>query len=68
MSLAREKTRKTRKSLRVQPTITDLVEPVAKQTESPVAEKIKVKAKPKSALRKSALVPGDGMSMGMDVD
>ncbi|KAH7103956.1 ribosomal protein L24e-domain-containing protein [Auriculariales sp. MPI-PUGE-AT-0066] len=71
MSTARERTRKTRKSLRVQPTITDLVEPVADasaepSTAQPIREKIKVKTK--SSLRKSALVAGDGASMSMDMD
>ncbi|KAJ1308010.1 hypothetical protein OPQ81_002081 [Rhizoctonia solani] len=46
-------------------TLDDLVEPIQKVV---LQEKVKVAAKSASRKKKSALVPGGGMSMGMDVD
>lgn len=46
-------------------TLDDLVEPIQKVV---LQEKVKVVAKSASRKKKSALVPGGGMSMGMDVD
>ncbi|CAE6512494.1 unnamed protein product [Rhizoctonia solani] len=46
-------------------TLDDLVEPIQKVV---LQEKVKVSAKSASRKKKSALVPGGGMSMSMDVD
>jgi large subunit ribosomal protein L24e len=46
-------------------TLDDLVEPIQKVV---LQEKVKVVSKPASRKKKSALVPGGGMSMGMEVD
>lgn len=64
MAAAKEKARAhRRKTLANKETVsTKLVEPVAAYA-SPIREKIKIK----SSVR-SALVPGEGQSMGMDVD
>lgn len=64
MAAAKEKARAhRRKTLMNKETVsTKLVEPVAAPA-SPIREKIKVK----SSVR-SALIPGEGQSMGMEID
>ncbi|KAG8679117.1 ATPase-activating ribosome biosynthesis protein [Ceratobasidium sp. 394] len=47
-------------------TLDDLVEPIEQKVV--LREKVKVPAKPLSRKKKSALVPGGGMSMSMEVD
>ncbi|CAE6406420.1 unnamed protein product [Rhizoctonia solani] len=49
----------------VEVTLDDLVEPIQKVV---LQEKVKVVTKSAPRKKKSALVPGGGMSMGMDVD
>lgn len=64
MAAAKEKARAHRRKVLAnkESVSTKLVEPVAVST-SPIREKIKVK----SSVR-SALIPGEGQSMGMDID
>ena len=64
MAASREKLRAHRKK-KLEKASVKLVEPVATETEEgeKVREKIRVPAK-----SRSALVPGEGRSMGMDVD
>ncbi|KAF9650851.1 hypothetical protein BDM02DRAFT_3092218 [Thelephora ganbajun] len=64
MTVAKEKARAHRRKVLAnkESVSTKLVEPVAAST-SPIREKIKVK----SSVR-SALIPGEGQSMGMEID
>lgn len=63
MAASREKLRAHRKKT-VEKTTVRLVEPMAVESmEERVREKIKVHAK-----SRSALIPGEGRSMGMDID
>ena len=64
MAVAKEKARAHRRKVLAnkESISTKLVEPIAAST-SPIREKIKVK----SSVR-SALIPGGGQSMGMDID
>ena len=64
MAVAKEKARAHRRKVLAnkESVSTKLVEPVATSA-SPIREKIKVK----SSVR-SALIPGEGQSMGMDID
>ena len=67
MAAAREKLKASRQKKREKTKASvKLLEPMAMDTEEPerVKEKIKVLAKP----RPSALIPGEGRSMGMDID
>jgi large subunit ribosomal protein L24e len=63
MAAAREKIRAHRKKTAVSKPSVKLVEPLAKTEADPVREKIRVPVK-----SRSALVPGEGRSMGMDID
>ena len=64
MAVAKEKVRAHRRKVTAnkESVSTKLVEPVATSA-SPIREKIKVKSS-----TRSALVPGEGQSMGMDID
>jgi len=64
MAVAKEKARAHRRKVLAnkESASTKLVEPVATST-SPIREKIKVRSS-----ARSALIPGEGQSMGMDID
>ena len=63
MAASREKLRAHRKK-KAEKTSVKLLEPVAMETSAePIREKIKVQSR-----SKSALVAGEGRSMGMDID
>lgn len=64
MAVAKEKVRAHRRKVLAnkESVSTKLVEPVAASA-SPIREKIKIKSS-----TRSALVPGEGQSMGMEVD
>jgi len=64
MAVAKEKARAHRRKVLAnkESVSTKLVEPVVTSA-SPIREKIKVKS-----LVRSALIPGEGQSMGMDID
>ena len=64
MAAAKEKVRAHRRKVlaKKESISTKLVEPVATST-SPIREKIKIKSS-----ARSALIPGEGQSMGMEVD
>ena len=65
MAASREKLRAHRKKKLEKTASVKLVEPMAAETsgQEKIREKIKVQAK-----SRSALVPGEGRSMGMDID
>jgi large subunit ribosomal protein L24e len=66
MAASREKLRAHRKKkISAKTTSVKLVEPLSMEAEEPerIREKIKV-----SARSRSALIPGEGRSMGMDID
>lgn len=64
MNLAKEKARAHRRKVHAskESISTMLVEPIATPA-SPIREKIKIKS-----LARSALIPGEGQSMGMEID
>jgi large subunit ribosomal protein L24e len=63
MAVAREKLRAHRKKTTRAKESTSLVQPLEKTEAAPVREKIKVAVK-----SRSALIPGEGRSMGMGMD
>jgi len=66
MSAAREKLRTHRRKTLESKTTVKLVEPMASTEASP--EKVRVREKIKVSQKRSALISGDGKSMGMEID
>lgn len=64
MAASREKLRAHRKK-KLEKSSVKLVEPMAMETEEAVKVREKIKVPAKS---RSALIPGEGRSMGMDID